>query len=383
MITPLLCQQPARLVVPSAADPTLGARLVAVLTSGALGGRGGAAFPTATKIGAALSSRGARRPQLIINACDGEPEVHKDEVLLGCSPGLVADGVALVAHAVKARDVVFAAHRGSATEAALRALIAREPLLAEASVLAVPARYVSSESSSLASLAAGGEARPLFRQVPLTSQGPAGRRVLVLNAETAAQVAILWSGEPAATRLVTVTGAVSSARVLEVLDDWTVGDIVNWAGGLAEAPRAVLVGGYGGSWVSWAEARNQTLTGLAAGGVPIGAGLISVLGQECPIAAVERVLTYLAGESAGQCGPCMFGLPAVPGDWRQLSSPRLAAAARVRLHRRLPVIAGRGACKHPDGAVRHAVSALQVFGDHLAGHIAGRCEAELDLVSAS
>jgi hypothetical protein len=78
----------------------------------------------------------------------------------------------------------------------------------------------------------------------------------------------------------------------------------------------------------------------------------------------------------------MFGLPAIADDWRQLSHPRLASAARDRLHRRLPVISGRGACKHPDGAVRQAVSALRVFGDHLDGHVAGRCRSEHDLVSA-
>jgi NADH:ubiquinone oxidoreductase subunit F (NADH-binding) len=382
MIMGLLYGQPPRLAIPTESDPSLRHGLVAALSAADLRGRGGAGFPTATKIRSAIASYPSR-PLLIVNVCDGEPEVRKDEVLLRTSPGLVSDGAALVARAVGAREVIFAAHRGSSTEALLRGLVIREPALAGASVLAVPERYVSSEASSLASLASGGEARPLFRVAHLTKQGLAGRPVLVLNAETVAQIAMIWGGQPAATRLVTLTGAVGSPGVLEVLDAWTVADIVNLAGGPTEQPRAVLLGGYGGSWVSWPDAQQQTLATLDANGPPIGAGLISVLGQACPIVAVGRVLTYLAAESAGQCGPCMFGLPAIAEDWRQLSDPDLARAARDRLHRRLPVIEARGACKHPDGAVRHAVSALQVFGEHIDGHLTGRCSAERNLVGAS
>ncbi|WP_245554589.1 NADH-ubiquinone oxidoreductase-F iron-sulfur binding region domain-containing protein [Actinosynnema mirum] len=48
-------------------------------------------------------------------------------------------------------------------------------------------------------------------------------------------------------------------------------------------------------------------------------------------------------------------------------------AALGRLSRRLPLLTGRGACAHPDGAVRLAASALEVFADEVRGHLAGRC----------
>ena len=75
-------------------------------------------------------------------------------------------------------------------------------------------------------------------------------------------------------------------------------------------------------------------------------------------------------ETAGQCGPCMSGLPASPPTW-----PRWPTAASVErawpIAQRLAEIPGRGACGHPDGAVRHARSALQVFADDATRHATG------------
>jgi NADH:ubiquinone oxidoreductase subunit F (NADH-binding) len=347
-----------------------GARLLQALENADLRGRGGAGFPTATKIRSSLGSR----PMLIVNVCDGEPLVSKDAVLVSRSPGLLIDGVALVAAATQAREVVFAVHADTPTEAALRALLGREgQLLPPSRVMAVPARYVSSEESSLASRAMDGEARPRFRSVPLTHGGVGGSPVLVLNAETCAQVAVIWSaGPPRAQlhRLITASGAVRRPGVLDVDDRFQLAELAR--PGFGE-PQAVLLGGYGGTWLPWSTARQHTIASLAQSGVPLGAGLVYLIADECPVAVVGVILRYLAGESAGQCGPCMFGLPAVATDWVQLLDPAKAAAARQRLARRLPVISGRGACRHPDGAVRQAASALSVFARHIDFHLSGQC----------
>jgi NADH:ubiquinone oxidoreductase subunit F (NADH-binding) len=84
------------------------------------------------------------------------------------------------------------------------------------------------------------------------------------------------------------------------------------------------------------------------------------------------VLHYLAQESAGQCGPCQFGLPSLAGDFLAVAHGRADPELWERMARRLKLIAGRGACKHPDGAVRLAESALQTFSADLAWHLRGR-----------
>jgi hypothetical protein len=51
--------------------------------------------------------------------------------------------------------------------------------------------------------------------------------------------------------------------------------------------------------------------------------------------------------------------------------PDRAGRVAARLRSRLGVIPGRGACAHPDGAVRLAASALRVFADDVAVHAEG------------
>jgi NADH:ubiquinone oxidoreductase subunit F (NADH-binding) len=367
----LLTAPPPRMPWPARVDPQ---QLLMLLRAAGLRGRGGASFPTATKIASALG----RRPLLVVNACDGEPLVAKDEVLLRRSPGLVADGAALVAQAVGAREVVLAAHQGSAAESHLRQLLAVERFRWPAArLLAVPRRYVASEASALASAALGGPALPAYHERPMSTGGTAGGdAVLVLNAETLAQVALLWAGHRAPlSRLVTLSGALAASGVLEVAPATTVADLVDLAGGPTEAPRAVLVGGYGGGWLDWTTAAPLTLDQLDHA-VGLGAGLLHVLGSgACPVEEVAAITDYLASQSAGQCGPCMFGLPALALDWRELSQAPTADAAWRRLQRRLPLVEGRGACRHPDGAVRQLATAVQTFGDHLQQHRAGHCDA--------
>ena len=87
-----------------------------------------------------------------------------------------------------------------------------------------------------------------------------------------------------------------------------------------------------------------------------------------------RVAHYLAGQSAGQCGPCVYGLPAIADDVTRLAHGQVDPALMPRLTRRLDQVEGRGACRHPDGAVQVVRSALNVFAGDANAHQQGvRC----------
>jgi len=82
------------------------------------------------------------------------------------------------------------------------------------------------------------------------------------------------------------------------------------------------------------------------------------------------VLTYLADESAGQCGPCVHGLRAIA----EALSATGTGIRRRRLEELAGLVSGRGACRHPDGAAAFLRSALDVFADEFAQHAKrGRC----------
>jgi NADH:ubiquinone oxidoreductase subunit F (NADH-binding) len=67
----------------------------------------------------------------------------------------------------------------------------------------------------------------------------------------------------------------------------------------------------------------------------------------------------------------VFGLPALAEDLSRLAKGSPDPPLMTRLSRRLEQINGRGACRHPDGAVGMVRSALEVFSTDVSAHLRG------------
>jgi NADH:ubiquinone oxidoreductase subunit F (NADH-binding) len=349
-----------------------------------LTGRGGAAFPTARKL-AAVAARAA--PVVVADGTEGEPASAKDKVLLARSPHLVLEGAALAAELTGARQVVLVAHP-SVRDILDQALTQRQYAGADQAQVRVVTgadRFVAGEASAVVHWIERGVPTPLPRPPRLAERGLGGRPTLVQNVETLAHLALIgrygadWfravgtAAEPGS-MLVTIIGAVRQPCVHEVAIGTPVGDVLDLADGAAAPLQALLLGGYFGTWVDAAAALAAPFSraGLAPLGAGVGAGLIAALpAGRCGLAETARVARYLAGESAGQCGPCWFGLDAIAGAVERLADGRMADLATVR--RWLAQVDGRGACSHPDGAVRLIRSALSTFAGELDRHAQGWC----------
>lgn len=341
-----------------------------------LTGRGGGHFPVATKWQAALAA-GARR--LVVNGAEGEPASAKDAALLQQRPHLVLDGVAAAAGVLGATESVVWLHDDAvATRRAVeRAVLERSWLgLPDPPVRVVtgPRRYVSGQVTAVLRALDGGPA------LPRTVVDPAapwvdGPPALVHNVETWARVGLLTHVGPADRPTSLVTVVTSSHRVVRDVDPvTTIGELVASDDPLQD-PSAVLLGGYGGQWVTWAEARDLPLDPhvLRGHGRSLGAGVVAPLDRaSCGLVETARVLDYLAASSARQCGSCWFGLDAIAGLAARLARGRLGRGDRRRLDRYAAEVVGRGACAHPDGAVRLLMSALEVFDEEVRSHTAGR-----------
>ncbi len=357
--------------------------LVGLLDRAGLTGRGGAAFSTAVKVRAA-HEHGAH---LIVNACDGEVGAVKDGYVVERHLDELVDGARLVSGGGRRRRprVRFAAHRGSMTAATLER--------AGLDVLEVPDRYVSSEETSLVSVANGGLARPMTKRRPFVMGGrdQTGARVpatVVLNAETVWRIAQVVDRGPAwfrslgtaqepGPRLVSLTGAVARPGVVDTQAGVPLADLLA-ACRPVPGREHVVVGGLGGVLLTADEAHGATWStpDLSRYGGAVGPGVVDVLDpQRCPLGVVTSFLTYAAGETAGQCGPCMFGVPSVAEAWRRLvETPTHQGMREVRASAGL--LPNRGACRFPDGVGRFAASALRVLEPHLAAHAAGGCPTE-------
>jgi ferredoxin len=134
----------------------------------------------------------------------------------------------------------------------------------------------------------------------------------------------------------------------------------------------VLIGGYHGMWLD-AETAYQVPVGregLASAGGAFGSGIVLALGDgTCPLGEVSRIANYLAGESAGQCGPCKLGLPSIARALAAIVDGSGGIEALDVARRAAATINGRGACGHPDGTTRFVLSALEVFTEDLAAHV--------------
>ena len=175
--------------------------------------------------------------------------------------------------------------------------------------------------------------------------------------------------------LVTLAGAVRHPGVYEVAIGMPVGAVLDLAGGPSGPLGGLLVGGYFGSWVDLGQAADLPLSseGLEILGARPGAGVLAALPADvCGLAETARIARYLASESAGQCGPCVFGLDAIAGQLERLASGREPDLVALRRWIR-QVGRERGACKHPDGTVAMVASALRTFGGEIERHATGWC----------
>ena len=360
-----------------------------LIAESGLRGRGGAGFPVEAKIRSVRAVRG--KAVVVVNGAAGDPLGEKDSFLVSRLPQLVLDGAQVAAEAVEARQVmVYVVDRPGVLEVMERALAERRRARLDEvpmKLVAAPDRYVTGESSATAQRLSGGPALPVFRPPHTAERGVKGRPTLVQNVETLANLGLLarhgsgWfrrvgAPEEPGTLVLTVRGAVAQPAVVEVPVGATVEQAMSAVGWLTEPVGAVLVGGCAGRWLPATTALAASLShaGMAAVGGTLGAGIVIALpDRACGLDETARLARYLADQSAGQCGACLNGLPAIAGALTALATGKGDPGTVQRLHRWCSSVAGRGACGHPDGTAGLVASALEVFAEDVDRHLNGWC----------
>lgn len=369
--------------------PRGGLWLVDAVASAGLSGCGGGYFPAARKWRAALSDPGP--VTVVANAAESESLSAKDATLLRLRPHLVLDGLVTLSETLGATSRVLWMHdHDAATRRAVGEAI-RERQRAgldegPASIRAVAGGYLAGESSAIKHALEGGPLTPRFHG--FDPANPAGRAILVHNVETLARLSVLSrqavaDGVPVArrprpnrpgTRLLTVLTP-RDRRVVEVPGESRLGEAVAWVTGRQPSgSAAVLLAGFGGMWAPWSRVAGVTVDErvVRRRGLTLGAGIVAPLWDDtCGVAVTAAIAGYLARASARQCGPCLFGLPALADRMARLRDGTARRTELAQLGRDLEAVGGRGACHHPDGAVRLVRSALETFREDVARHAAG------------
>lgn len=245
-------------------------------------GMGGAGFPAVVKLGKA---RQAGVHTLVINGAECEPYVTCDDRLMRERATEIADGAAIMLHALQASCALFAVEDNKPE--AIRALRAACGRDARFRVLSLPTRYPTGSAKHLIKLLTGVEC-------PAGEPGTEATGVIVHNVGTVYAVhRALRHGQPLISRVVTVTGgAVAEPRNLEVPLGALAADLVAFCGGVGSDLSRVLLGG---------PMMGQPLPSLQTPIVKSSNGILALtaaeLGSEQPAAPCVR------------CGRCVESCP--------------------------------------------------------------------------
>ncbi|WP_293051233.1 NADH-ubiquinone oxidoreductase-F iron-sulfur binding region domain-containing protein [Mycobacterium sp.] len=353
-------------------------------------GRGGAAFPLAVKLRAVRDhGRAAGGAVVVANGEEGEPASIKDRWLLRHRPHLVLDGLRLAAAIVAAdRAHVYVSDPRAArsVEAALAELDS-EILGVPVAVTAVDPGYVAGEETAAVRALNGGPAKPTDKPPRPFQQGVGGRPTLVNNVETLANLPYLLQHGAAefrtqgtalspGTLLMTVTGAGRPPGLYEIPHGLPFTELLALHGVSSDQVTGALVGGYFAGLLNRdvldATLDHETLRRLGSG---LGAGAVTVLTADCPVAVAASVLAYFDRENAGQCGSCFNGTAAMAAVAAALRDGAATGEDLDRLRRWSTVLRGRGACATLDAAANIAASLLNQFPHAVQEHLDNSCQA--------
>ncbi|WP_294541708.1 NAD(P)H-dependent oxidoreductase subunit E [uncultured Rhodoblastus sp.] len=292
----------------------------------ALRGRGGAGFPTATKIEGARNAPGVQK-YIVCNADEGEPGTFKDRVLLTSFSTRVLEGMAIAAYAAgAAKGFIYLRSEYQYLRAKLQREI--EEMRASGrlgvSIRGAPGfdfdveihmgagAYICGEGTAQIESLEGKPGRPRVKPPSMVIRGYKGMPTIVDNVETLAHLTeiALEGGASFArrgtrastgTKLLSVSGDCERPGVYEYEFGVTIGRVLHDCG--AVAPIAVQVGGASGVLITPDEfSRKIAFEDVST------AGAFMIFGPDRDIFEVARNFAhFFAHESCGFCTPCRVG----------------------------------------------------------------------------
>ena len=298
-----------------------------------LGGRGGAAFPTARKWLSVKNEMEAIK-YVVMNADESEPGTFKDRELLLRDPLAPLTGLLIAAHTVGA-EKAYVYVRGEYRDVEMRILEAIQELTATGWVgpesVSIEVRrgagaYIAGEETALFNSIEGYRPEPRVKPPYPTAQGLFHKPTLIQNVETLANIALLFAHDvdwfravgtaaTPGTKLVALSGHVAHPGVYEVPFGIELGALIadhQYGGGTGTSRplKAVLMGGAAGTFLTPVEAMQARLdyVDLAKFGASVGSGAVMLFDYGTDLGRVLTGLArFFADESCGQCVPCRIG----------------------------------------------------------------------------
>ncbi|MBZ0318489.1 MAG: NAD(P)H-dependent oxidoreductase subunit E [Anaerolineae bacterium] len=320
-------------------------------------GRGGAAFPTATKW--KMTRQATGQPKYVVcNADESEPGTFKDRVLMEARPHLILEGVALCAFAIGATKAYLFV-RGEYPESAWRlqraideathaGLLGANILGSEFSLDIEIRRgggaYICGEETALFEAIEGNRGFPRIKPPYPTTHGLFQKPTVVNNVETLSTIPGIvehggdwfrqWGTEKSTgPKLVSVSGHVQRPGVYEINPGITLRQLLEgFCGGVIGDLQMVLMGGAAGTFLTPDQLDVRlTFEDLRAIRSTFGSGAIMVFNETADIRDILRRLgRFFKHESCGKCFPCQLGTQRQMEILERADTPLVGDRERLR-----------------------------------------------------
>jgi NADH-quinone oxidoreductase subunit F len=311
-------------------------RLVEMVKSSDLLGRGGAAFSAGLKWSFLAPARPA---YLVVNADESEPGTFKDRQLLERDPHQLVEGIIIAAIANEVHNA-FVYVRGEYAKPARRLQRAVEEAYAagylgsgilgsdydlDLVVHLGGGAYICGEETALINSLEGQRGEPRLKPPYFPAAiGLYGKPTIVNNVETLSNLPhLLEMGSESfhnlahqadtGTFLFSISGHVRKPGNYELPHGPTWRELIyEVAGGMRDGSelKCWIPGGASAPWFVPADHLDLAVTKeeTARAGSMLGSGAVIVMdGSTCVVRAAERVVRFFAHESCGQCTPCREG----------------------------------------------------------------------------
>ncbi len=388
-------------------------KVIELVKSSGLRGRGGAGFPTGLKWGFARGSA-EKTKYVIVNADEGDPGAFMDRALLEGNPFAVLEGLTIGGYAIGAgegylyvrqeyplavENVTLAIQKAEAY-----GLIGKNILGSgfdfKITVHQGAGAFVCGEETALLASLEGKPGEPKPRPPFPAVKGLFGKPTNINNVETWSNIPLIINNGPEylssigtesskGTKIFSLVGKVNNTGLVEVPMGISLRDIIFTIGGgvpKGKKFKAVQTGGPSGGCIpeEYLDIKVD-FDELGKVGAIMGSGGMIVMDEDtCMIDVAKYFLKFLSGESCGKCSPCREGITHMLSILTRISKGK-GREGDIELLEELAVSTKNASlCALGGSAPNPVLSTVRYFRDEYEAHIRdGRCPAFVckDLVS--
>lgn len=372
--------------------------VVDTLKASGLRGRGGGGYPTGSKWGMTLRSKGPEK-YMICNADEGDPGAFMDRSILEGDPHSIIEAMAIGGFAIGAnKGVVYIRAEYPLAIKRLKIAIeqAKEFNLLGKNILNSgfdfdldikygAGAFVCGEETALIQSIEGHRGEPVSKPPYPSESGLFGKPTCVNNVETLANIPIIFQKGPEwyssigtefskGTKVFALAGKINNVGLVEVPMGITLREIIYEIGGGIKgghAFKAVQTGGPSGGCITEKDLDTPIdYESLSRIGSMMGSGGMIVMDEEnCMVDIAKFYLDFTVEESCGKCTACRVGNKRLLEILNKITSGKGELEDLEKLEELSQTIKDTSLCGLGQTAPNPILSTIKYFEDEYRAHI--------------